>query len=703
MKYLLLVYGEEAGMREVDDLSCLAFDQSVGLFVDGVFAGRSRLFQAPFLDIERVEIARGPQGALFGKNTIAGAVSVITKRPTPEFEGELRAAYEMEHGGTDVSGVLSGPIGGGLKGRLAASYRDIDGYIENIALGRDEPIIKEHAVRAKLLYDTPENFEALLKFDFGSKQMDGYTSQLRNFGSNPILLPLLFAADPNAEDRLDNRRSVISAYGDEIDDTDYKSGALTLNWNLGEHQLTSITAYQEYDWNRFVDVDGTTLLFVDSNLSEEFDETSQDIRIVSPTGDRKLDYIAGLYYSTTNLFTGQSSPLKLGVLLGQPNLAPLGIFRFANIDADYYSAYTQGTWHVADRFRTTVGLRYSRTRKEGHGQGIPSGYTNIFNPSPADTPAATLAGVLFPAFDVTGERTDEQLDPSIKLQFDATEDLMLYAGWASGSKAGGFVGNDSGLGNQLRRTAMANPSLNAQQVADLVFQYNEETSDSIEAGAKMRLLDGAMTLNLAVFTTNFEDLQTASYDGTAFVIRNAASASSDGAELEFEWQLSEAWRVGGGGAYTDARYDSFPNAQCLVIDAAGTKADPSCIDGVSGDLSGVRLERAPEWEGTLYASWVRPLANGMTLSTRASMYYSDEYFITPNLHPLDSQDAFTKWDARIGLTGADDRWSLALIGRNLTDELTVQHAYATPFFGFNSHSASVSTPRLVTLEGVWWF
>lgn len=679
----------------------LAFDQSVGLFVDGVYAGRSRLFMAPFLDIERIEIARGPQGALFGKNTIAGAVSVITAQPSDEPEGQLRAGFEMEHGGTDLLAILSGPLSERLKGRFAASFRDIDGYVENPALGRDEPLIEEYVVRGKLRFDASERFDATLRLEAGSKEMEGYTSQMRSFGGNPLLLPILRAADPDAEDALDARRSVLSSYGGELDETDYLSGALTLNWSVGEYLLTSISAYQEYDWNRYVDVDGTVLLWVDTNLAERFDELSQDLRVTSPTGGR-FDFVAGLYYSRTDLFTAIATPLA-GLLFGQPAIERFGMYRFANIDTDYASAYAQLMWHVSPRFRAVAGARYSSTEKSGHGLGIPSGFSDVFHPDPADVPAATFAGLIYRAYDVAGERTDEHFDPSIKLMLDVNDDVMLYAGWASGSKAGGFVGTDSSLGNQLHRTALANPGLTAQQIVDRVFQYDDETADAIEVGTKMRLLDGALSLNLAIFSTDFKDLQVAAFDGSAFVIRNAAAASSDGAELELDWRLSSAWRVGAGIGYTDATYDSFPNAQCRVIDANGTKADPACIDGVTGDLTGARLERSPQWQGSAYVDWTHGLANGMSFTARVSGTYSSEYFIQPNLHPLDAQDAYTKWDARVGLAGRDGRWEIALIGRNLGDELTVEHAYPTPFFGFNSHSASISTPRLVTLEGTWRF
>jgi len=171
----------------------------------------------------------------------------------------------------------------------------------------------------------------------------------------------------------------------------------------------------------------------------------------------------------------------------------------------------------------------------------------------------------------------------------------------------------------------------------------------------------------------FDNLQTSSYDGTQFIIGNAATAEVSGIELDGQWLATDNLKLSGSAAFLDATYGDYKNAQC-PIGADGNKEDAACVDG-QGDLSGRRLERTPEVELNLSAAYTRNFANNLSMSAMVDMYYSSDFFVRQDFDPNGRQDAFTKWNARLAIGQTDDNWEVALIGRNITDERTIQHAY----------------------------
>jgi iron complex outermembrane receptor protein len=218
-----------------------------------------------------------------------------------------------------------------------------------------------------------------------------------------------------------------------------------------------------------------------------------------------------------------------------------------------------------------------------------------------------------------------------------------------------------------------------------IFDFEGEDATNYEIGAKGFFLDGRASLSAAVFVMQFDNLQTSSYDGTRFIIQNAASADVTGFELEGTWQATDKLQLSAAVGHTDAEYDEFLGAQCIVADAEGTLEDPSCVDGEE-DLSGERLERSPEWEANVRGDWQSQLTENLLLLANVSMYYSSDYYVRQDFHPLGRQDSFTKWDARISLASVADTWELAFLGRNLTDERVIQHAYEVAGSSFVAES-----------------
>jgi iron complex outermembrane receptor protein len=214
----------------------------------------------------------------------------------------------------------------------------------------------------------------------------------------------------------------------------------------------------------------------------------------------------------------------------------------------------------------------------------------------------------------------------------------------------------------------------------------------------MKFLDGALSWNVALFHTEFKDMQSSQYDGIRFITRNAGQATSKGIETDIQWRATDNLTLGFNGGYVDATYDEYKNTFCKVIKEDGTLEVPGCTNG-NGDLSGEPLERTPKIEGTLTADWDSQITSGLRLLINGAVSYSGDYFITQDMSPLYQQDKFTKVDLRLALADVDDRWEAAIVGRNITDQETINHAFQVG----RAHAASVSTPRYVTLQGTWRF
>ncbi|MCE7903080.1 MAG: TonB-dependent receptor [Gammaproteobacteria bacterium PRO9] len=674
--------------------SQLSFVSAVGIFVDGVYCGRPRCFQNPLFDIERVEVVRGPQGALFGKNTIAGAVSTISAGPTSDFQAEASAGVEMAEGGYNVSGYVSGPINDTLGFRLAAKHEDLDGFIKNTSTGKDENAVESDLVRGILEWTPSENLRVRLKAEWAQRDYDGYTAQNLALGGYGLPVPF------SRPEKIDHDTSVLTIFPDgQWDNTDSSNYALQVDWDIGGFTLTSITGATSFEFLRRVTATAYTMLFVDTEIGENYEQYSQELRLASPTGG-VFDYIVGAYYSQDHSKILQWSPYAFPPFTpgppGSPTDPDTRVYssgaRYYHGDGDTISAYASGTFHfLEDRARLTLGLRLGEDGLDGHSwltNGTYDRASNQFIPLPSDF-VYIPPGASNREFNLYSDRDESYTLPSISFQYDLTDEVMGYVSYTEGFKGGGFIANDAKTGEnviaEVNRTTQMGVSSWAMEYAGMptitdaqllagvtlkqgngIYDYKPEKAESWEFGTKMHFLDGALTWNIALFHTKFDNLQTSMFDGVRFITRNAAN--------------------------------DYKNTFCKVVTIDGVKAVPGCVDG-QGDLSGEKLERAPEIEAALTADWNSPLTATTRLLLGGAVSYSDDYYLVANISPLYVQPAFTKVDLRAGVADADDRWEVMLIGRNITDQLTMQHAYQVGMF----HGASVSTPRSVTLPGTWRF
>jgi len=681
----------------------LAFDSSVSIFNDGVYCGRSRCLETAFLDVGRIEVARGPQGALFGKSTIAGALSIVSAMPTETFDSYVRAGYEAEYDGYYVHTMASGPLMDNLRGRIVGMFEDSDGQVDNPIVDVNEPETQRWAARGILEWDVTEAITATLKAEHFDAEIDGRSNQLVSAGTFGAL-----SADPGKEYRRDNTRRVSTGTTDE--DYDYsESTAYTLNVeaDVGENTLALIAGYWTLEYENWLDVDGVPEGFLNSFLGEDYNQSSLELRWLSSTGNT-FDYIAGVLYHTSHTKTRQHSPFDFGPFAAGPD--PVGSDRRIRRDSDTYSVYGQLTWNVAEGVRIIGDLRYTEEQQDAFGSSLPQTYPDRRHP--VYTPGALLQPLEYRFYQ---DREDDSIDPSIRVQWDTSEDSMAYIAYATGSKPGGLKANDSTLGTQLfaknsdpdyLQKYIGQPSVTTGEIAggikfedgNGIFDFEDEEAQNYEIGYKSLIADGRATFNVALFKMKFENLQTSSYDGTRFIIRNAASADIQGIEVESNFQATDNLQLSTAIAYLDHEFGEYDNAECIVKNNAGQFEDPTCVDGQE-DLSGEELERTPNWEATLGADWESQVFGQYLFRANAALYYSGKMAMRQDFHPLGDQDSYTKVDLRLALADAQDTWEVAVIGRNLTDIDVIQHAYEVA----GSNFVSFSTGRTITLQGTMHF
>jgi len=614
-----------------------AFDQAVSLYVDGIYAGRNRQAQAPFFDLARVEVLRGPQGALFGKNTPAGAISVVSAGPTSQFEGSVKASYNFDLEGPELSGYVSGPISDTLGARLAVKFVDQEGYIHNRALNRDEPANRSALARLTLRYAPTEDFDYTLKVEYADKEVKG--------GVN-VSSPLTTPQQPH-----EFRYSTVNAIGPEGTKATSWMVSGTGNLQMGDFTLTSITGYSFFrsnivnNFDQSLPTGGTTRNSVYNSYPEHFRQWSQEVRLLSPTG-QKFEYVVGAYYDTSLYQLTQLGGFDINL----PGV--LVYFGLLNTEfrqrAESFSVFGQGTYNFTDQLRAVGSLRYTQTDKRAHFFG-----RLRYGPF-ALRPVNTVAN---------GDLSEDNVDPSITLQYDVSPQVMVYATYGRGSKSGGFVSNTYGT-------------------TSATFRYRPEKSENYEAGIKSTLADGRLVLNVSVYDTSFKDLQVSVYNPTLSVYQtgNAASASSRGVEGTAAWYPVKNLDFTLAAAYQDAKYDDYPGAACLATQPLSECNPASAASAAANNIAGSPLPYTSKYSFSAQGHYRLELANDTAIDTTVGVHGRSRYFDSDNQSPLfGRQKGYAKIDARIQYGPTDERWHVAVVGKNLTDEKTTGSAFNLPF------------------------
>lgn len=632
------------------------FEQSVGTFIDGVYFGRGRSSRTPFLDVERVEILKGPQGVLFGKNTIAGALNITTRKPSDELEGYLEGEFFEGDESMGITGMVSGPFSENAAGRLVAHYAKSDGYVDNVAPGGNQHERETSVVRGSLNFDPSDNLNIAIKAEIATFDVDGRHFQMVEGGARTANYQ---SVDPNYEQNLDYTRSVNNAvFGNDYDYTDSQNLTATIKYDFDSVSLVSTTGFVGYEYNNNTPANfAANIETATKYYDEEHSQFSQELRLESDLGG-DFDYIVGLFYQTEEIDHVQD--FAFDTAQGRADGFPLPPFvGNSNYDltqnTDSIALFANGAWSITDNLRAAIGIRYTDDSKD------------------LDFIQTTTGVLPFPTRSANNTIDDSDTTPSLSIQYDAGDDTMLYATFSQGFKSGGF---DFESGNP----------------------FEAETVDSIEIGFKSLLMDGTLELNAALFDSAFENLQVAAWNGTSFVTSNAAEATTQGLEVDFRWQLSDTVNLSGAMAILNAEYDSFTAAICnapqQVQWGIDTGTNPNTCQQ---DLSGKPLQFAPDYAGNLNLEFENELANGLNLTTVIGVEFSDAYFAALDLDPISEQDSYAKLNARVQLSSAEN-WSVSLVGKNLTDEGTTTWINDVPFFR-GSYFGSIDPPRSIGIQG----
>jgi iron complex outermembrane recepter protein len=596
--------GDVISIRGIQSGVLASLEQSVGTFTDGVYRGRGTQSRFSFLDVGTVEVLRGPQSTLFGKNTIGGALNITSAKPTEEFEAEISGMYEVEHDETEIKGYVSGPLSDNVRGRFAFMTREMDeGWVENTYYDEDEPQTDEYAVRGSLEWDVSEDLSVSFKYEHGDWDNSGspYDVQVIQSGHAAAFSAMGGDTTPeNGKSTIGNNTPGIDYGASSTFEGDSDELALRADYTLSQGTLTTIYGYSTYEFDRNNDADFNPFDGIGFEEYEDFEQNSLEVRFVSELGNG-FEYITGLYYQDADLTAkaksnfnvdstdadsfagpaaaavlaehniyvnaGQNSPLGFiglvpvhaGSLMAPGDFGDALAFvgqidqftRAAQLEQETksWAAFAQGTWDLSETVRLTLGVRYGEEEKEAT-QSVQCAEFDTYNAIALGTQNCGALSLKLAEF-IPHEFNDLQRDEedwtyTANVQWDITSDMMAYITLSTGTKAGGF--NSFALNDNVTEA-----------------EFDEEKVKSWEIGTKMTLLDGAAELNMAIFDMEYDDLQAAIFTGaTGFKVENAASATIRGFEADGRWQLSEAFMLSGSLGYVDFEFDEYDNAGCTM-------------------------------------------------------------------------------------------------------------------------------------------
>jgi iron complex outermembrane recepter protein len=655
------------------------FEQSVGQYVDGIYYGRQQLIRAPFLDLERVEVLRGPQSILFGKNSIAGALNFTTAKPGEDFEANLALSHEFEAtDATEITAMVSGALMDSLYARLALRSFDSHGYMTNAVNGKNAPEKDEDALRATLVWEH-EDFTATFKAERDTFDTVGRQTEivLDQGGMGAILNSLSAIGGIGFDDKFDYKN-----YGTgEFSETELNNYTLTVESTLGENILTLVSGWVDYDLIDDCDCDFTNTDILRLAYDEQYQQFSQEIRLMSPGGER-LDWITGLFFQTSDLDYFENAIFPSGGFL-QNSGSVLGnkrIQRDFTTDSDLWAIFGQATLMLSDNVRVTLGARYTQEEKKGSRElNLLNDDTGLPNTIHANAVEAAL-GVFTEqssGHSLADTRDESAFTPLVNVQWDVNDTAMVYASASSGFKSGGFD------------TRAMNPAS---------FEFDEERAIAYEVGAKTQLLDNSLEFNIAYFYTDYEDLQVSQFDGAlSFTVGNAKKSVVQGVEIDGRWAATQNLLVIYSASYNDFEFKDFSNGNCYNLQTP----DGDVANGVPlCDYSGKSSSFAPKIMANLSLDYSHPLNDLLELRSTLDLQYVDNHNVHPNQDPLFDIDSFTTINLRVGLDG--DSWSVALLGKNLTDEKILSNANNLPLsntsFGTNSFYAFAKAPRTIAAE-----
>ncbi len=635
---------------------------SVVVSVDGVYIAARTAQVFDIFDLERVEVLRGPQGTLYGKNTIGGSINFVTTKPTEETEVRIRQTIG-DYGRFDTGGLISGEIAKNLYGKVSFSRRKVGGYHKNIlrdskSFGKMMGGGTTFAYRAMLRWLPSENLEIIFSADGADDDMGD--SNRVPVGSSGPLHNCGCASDPIAVKKaLGGGNSAFEALNDTEGYTrrDVEGYSLKMNWDLDFATFTSISAYRTSDFDWLEDSEGLPMskvfvafnapggpgpnltaaagngfaFDVDDAAIEDTKQITQEFRLTSNNAEY-FNWVVGAFYSyeKTNRTENYLFP-SLGLLIGGKNV-PSDMSSVQTNTSDSYALYADGSYNITDAFTVRGGLRYSSETKDMTAAGI----------------VHSGIGLLIKPFGKVGAKdTWDNVSWRFVADYAISDDVMLYGSVSTGFKSGGFTGS-------------------ASTAARATTPFSPETATAYEIGLKSMWFENRLRLNISAFKTDYKDLQVTRFfqpqdSGFGeFITENAGEADIKGLEIEFTALITEGLEVGGTYAYLDAIYTNFTGTPSI---------------GGTGDFSGKILRQAPKDSYSLYAKYTQELQSGGKISAKISYRHQSLSYYDPDNNDHATIPAYGILDARLAWTSEDEKWDIALWMKNMENTEYRTHVF----------------------------
>lgn len=662
-----------------------SFEPAVGLVQDEIFFGRGTYFTESMFDLERVEVLRGPQGTLFGKNTIAGVFSVSSKGAPAEEGTEGNLAYKHgDFGDTRLEGAIGYRSSPSFGIRLAAMLADRDGRMENTKLDRKEDTRDQDAFRAKLEWNPSDALDLELVAQTSESNLNFWPRQLMNLDQDTR--DYLSAFDPEIEDDPTNFQTSFNTPGEMFigSDTVLMRGNYSFGELLGLNELTStvVVGVSWLDVEQFQDLDVSPADLLNLDEVDDYRQESLEWRFGGHADSlfgvgNHVEFLAGAYYfqsdfhiiadviigqdiasyATTKdaqqLLSGSNTvpgnPLGgaiggfLPPLTGTVN--PTDYYRFDFFqDTEALALFGQLVWDLTEKWTLTPGIRINRETK----LSTPTGTSVCTNKGTAPCITSTVIS----ANDYAPgeiERTENNLSPKVALTYYINNDISMYGSWSKGFKSGG-VNSISFTGEDL--------------------EYEPEKAQSWELGLRSQLMNNTLKFNATAYRMEFDDLQVLAFNGLFFDVTNAASAISQGLELDIQWLTPYApLTINSSLGYLDATYDKYPSAPAPIAEGQGAQQD----------LGGKTLAFAPEYNGTLSPVLEYTFGNFL-LKTALNINYQSSHFTDTDLDPNTEIPSTVTYSAHLSLKSLDDGWAISIGGKNLTDERELNQVIDTAMF-----------------------
>ncbi len=622
--------GSSAGLLYIRGIgqsnSVITDDPGVGVYLDGVYYGVMQGVNIDSLDVARIEILRGPQGTLFGKNTIGGAVNIVTNEPSLESTMGDAQLTTGSYRRADATAWLSAPV---IPGRLAMSLavgsQNQSGYGTRLSDGQGMGNVKQLNGRFEARYKATDSLDFLFTADGTRLNEDGADVKLLAINTATPLVGLvnLISVPPYDSRWLTGSNYTSYATGNNFNRANIWGTSLTATWSTGPVAVKSITAYRHNYTDYGLDDDGSPLNLFNQTVPVDQSQFSQELQFSGLSLGERLNWVAGLYYFREQAIEDITDDLFVP-------LNALGIDASFNTNVGAsdksYAAYGQGTYAFTDRFHLTLGVRESYERKTG----------NVFRYAPFAADATII-----PFTQKSGSW--DSFTPRITFEYQFTPDVMGYISAAEGFKSGGF----NGLANNA---------------ASLVA-YNPEKAWTYEVGERAELLEQRLRVNATAYYTDYTDIQydiiqAASNGSPNVIVGNAARARIDGGELELDAIPVTNLTLSLSGGLTDAKYTSVtPAAEAVGL----TTSSP--------------FVNTPKWSGSVGGQYVIGLTQDMDIVAHTDLTYRSRVYFDLPITPYVIQGGYSTVDARLTLRAKEHGWSISAFGTNLTNKQYMNGAF----------------------------